>query len=134
MAFQQNYGYTARMTEETTGISDRPPVKDLSNFVYGVDENNTLQIEVAVNEQGKVVLFHNRPFKQEIAWFEFDLRTAKLDFILDDGEIRDAGFFVTKTMSKYMQNSHQILMILLDNDTGEAKEGNYIPLIIHKTE
>lgn len=115
-------------------ISDRPPVKDLSNFVYGVDEDNPLDIEVAVDETGKVVMFHNRVFKEEIAWFEFDLSTGKLDFILDNGDIRDAGFFVTKTMSKYMQNSHQILMILLDNDTGEAKEGNYIPLIIHKTE
>lgn len=121
------------MTEEPTGISDRPPVKDLSNFVYGVDENNSLDIEVAVNEEGKVVMFHNRPFKQDIGWFEFDLNTNKLDFILDDGEIRDAGFFVTKIMSKHMQNSHQILMILLDNDTGEAKEGNYVPLIIHTT-
>ena len=122
------------MTEDTHNeISDRPVVKDLSNFVYGVDEENHLDIEVAVNEVGKVVLFHNRPFKKDITWFEFDLNTGKLDFILDDGEIRDAGFFVTKTMSKYMQNSHQILMVLLDNDTGEAKEGNYIPLIIHTT-
>lgn len=132
MAFPKKYGYTAVMTEEPTSESSaQPPVKDLSNFVYGVDENNPLDIEVAVNESGKVVLFHNRPFKKDITWFEFDLGSGKLDFILDDGEIRDAGFYVTKTMSKYMQNSHQILMILLDNDTGEAKEGNYIPLIIH---
>ena len=119
------------MTDELPQISDRPPVKDLSNFVYGVDENNTLDIEVAVDPKGKVVVFHNRPFKKDIAWFEFDLGTSKLDFILDDGEIRDAGLYVTRTMGKYMQNSHQILMVLIDNETGEAKEGNYVPLIIH---
>jgi len=108
------------------------PVKDLSGFVYGVDENNPLDIEIAVNDVGKVVLFHNRVFKADISWFEFDLDTLKLTFVLDDGEIRDAGFYATKAMAKYMQNSHQILMVLLDDDTGEAKEGNYIPLIIHK--
>jgi hypothetical protein len=120
------------MTDELPQISDRPPVGDLSNFVYGVDEKNALDIEVAVDEKGKVVVFHNRPFKKDIAWFEFDLGTSKLDFILDDGDIRDAGLFVTSTMAKYMQNSHQILMVLIDNDSGAAKEGNYVPLIIHR--
>lgn len=110
----------------------KPPVKDLSGFVYGVDENNALDIEISVNEFGKVVLFHNRVFKSDISWFEFDLDTLKLTFVLDDGEIRDAGFYATKSMAKYMQNSHQILMVLLDDDTGEAKEGNYVPLIIHR--
>ena len=109
------------------------PVKDLSGFVLGVDENNSLDIEVAVNETGKVVLFHNRVFKSEISWFEFDLGTNKLTFVLDDGEIRDAGFYATPTMAKYMQNSHQILMILLDDETGEASEGAYVPLIIHRS-
>lgn len=120
-------------TPQDSSLSDRPPVKDLSGFVDGVDENHPLDIEVAVDEKGKVVLFHNRTFKNTISWFEFDLETGKLDFVLDDGEIRDAGFYVTKLMSKYMQNSHQILMVLLDDDTGEAKQGNYIPLIIHRS-
>ncbi len=123
------------MSDHQTPETDtgQPPVKDLSGFVYGVDENNPLDIEIAVNETGKVVLFHNRVFKSEISWFEFDLGTLKLTFVLDDGEIRDAGFYATKAMSKYMQNSHQILMVLLDDDTGEAKEGNYVPLIIHSS-
>lgn len=115
-----------------TGV-DKTPVKDLSGFVLGVDENNSLDIEVAVNEVGKVVLFHNRVFKSDISWFEFDLDTLKLTFVLDNGEIRDAGFFATAQMAKYMQNSHQILMVLLDNETGEASEGTYVPLIIHKS-
>lgn len=122
------------MNETPEQSADHSPVKDLSNFVLGVDENNHLDIEVAVDEKGKVVLFHNREFKEEISWFEFDLETAKLNFILNNGEIRDAEFYVTKKMSKYMQNSHQILMVLLDDDTGEAKEGQYVPLIIHRSE
>lgn len=120
------------MTDETPQTTSRPPVGNLTDFVYGVDENNHLDIEVAVNEKGKVVVFHNRPFKNDIAWFEFDLGTNKLDFILDDGDVRDAGLPLSKDVAKYMQNSHQILMVLLDNDTGEAKEGSYIPLIIRK--
>ncbi|MCC6598395.1 MAG: hypothetical protein IT559_06365 [Alphaproteobacteria bacterium] len=122
------------MTDELSQISDRPPVGNLTDFVYGVDETNHLDIEVAVNEKGKVVVFHNRPFKKEVTWFEFDLDTNRLDFILDDGDIRDAGLPLSQSVSKYMQNSHQILMVLLDQHTGEAKEGNYVPLIIHRKE
>lgn len=120
------------MTDELSQLSDRPPVGNLTDFVYGVDETHHLDIEVAVNEKGKVVVFHNRPFKRGVSWFEFDLGTNKLDFILDDGDVRDAGLPLSQDVAKYMQNSHQILMVLLDDNTGEAKEGNYIPLIIHK--
>lgn len=120
------------MTEDTQNeSSNRPPVGKLIDFVYGVDENNHLEIEVAIKEDGRVAVFHNRPFKEDIAWFEFDLGTNKLDFVLNDGDIRDVGVPLHDSVAKHMQNSHQILMVLMDNDTGEAKEGNYIPLIIH---
>ena len=120
------------MTETTDQNRERPPVGTLVDFVSGVDENNHLDIEVAVNETGKVVVFHNREFKKDISWFEFDLGNNRLDFILNDGEIRDAGLPLSKNVAKYMQNSHQILMVLLDNKTGEATEGQYVPLIIHQ--
>jgi len=121
------------MTEETQHeISDRPPVGTLVDFVYGVDDDNPLDIEVAVNEEGRVVIFHDKPFKVDLSWFEYDLETSKLDFVLDDGEIRDAGMRIAPQISKHMQNTHQILTILMDDSTGEPKEGKYIPLILHR--
>jgi hypothetical protein len=111
---------------------ERPQVGTLVDFVYGVDENNELQIDVAVREDGRCAVFYNKPFKSDISWLEFDLGTCMLDFVLDSGEIRDAGLPVTKTMSKNMQNTHQMLMVLIDDKTGEPKEGQYIPLIIHR--
>ena len=120
------------MTEAPTEIVDRPPVGKLIDFVNDVDENNHLEIEVAIKEDGKVVVFHNRSFKKDIAWFEFDLETNKLDFVLDDGQIRDVGVPLHQVVAKHMQNSHQILTVLMDNDTGDATEGNYVPLIIHR--
>lgn len=110
----------------------RPPVGNLTDFVEGVDENNPLNIEVSVDNKGKVVLFHDRRFINDVSWFEFDLGSYKLDFVLDDGEVRDAGLPLTKDVAKYMQNSHQILMVLMDIKTGQATKGNYVPLIIHR--
>jgi hypothetical protein len=121
------------MTEPQTPQMERPPVGNLTDFVVGINEHNRLDIEVAIKEGGSVVVFHSHPFKKEISWFEFDLKTNKLDFILDNGEVRDIGLPLRQNVAKHMQNAHQILMVLMDPKTGEAEKGNYIPLIIHSS-
>lgn len=121
------------MTEDQIIEPQRPPVGALVDFVYGVEEGNPLNIEIAVDGKGMVVVFHDKPFKNDLSWYEFDTETCKLDFIIDDGEVRDIGMPLAEQISKHMHNTHQILTVLLDDDTGEAKEGNYIPLIIHQS-
>lgn len=105
---------------------------NLTDFVYGATEESKLEIEVAVKDDGRCAIFHNKPFKNELSWLEFDLDTYKLDFVLDNGDVRDVGMPLTKDVSKNMQNSHQVLMILMDDETGQPKEGFYIPLILHR--
>lgn len=117
-------------TPQRTG--ERQTVGNLTDFVYKTDDADELEIEVAVKEDGKVAIFHNMPFKNDLSWLEFDLSTNMLNFILDDGDTRDTGISLYPQIAKNMQNSHQVLMILLDNNTGDAKEGYYIPLIIHQ--
>ena len=133
MVFRRKAFIVIDMTDETPQIIEHPPVGNLTDFVHGYGVDTPLDIDVAVDENGKVVVFHNLPFKKDIAWYEFDLATNKLDFVLDDGDIRHLGIPLTASMSRYMQNSHQILTVLLDNDTGEATAGKYIPLIVHRT-
>ncbi|MCB1783138.1 MAG: hypothetical protein KDI13_04020 [Alphaproteobacteria bacterium] len=120
------------MTKQTGQSEDLPQRGNLTDFVYGVDEDHKLMIEVAVKEDGKCAIFHNKPFRNDLSWLEFDLDTYELDFILDNGEIRNIGMPLTKAVSKNMQNSHQVLMVLMDDETGDAKEGHYVPLILHK--
>ena len=121
------------ITDDPHEISERPPVGNLTDFVEGITEDNRLDIEVAVKEDYRIVVFHSHPFKNPISWFEFDLGTNKLDFVLDDGDVRDIGLPLSKAVAKHMQNSHQILTVLMNPESGEAVEGNYIPLIIHRT-
>lgn len=119
------------MNETPEQYSEKPPAQSLRDFVY-IGKDEYLDIEVAVKEDGRVVVFHSHPFRNDLSWMEFDLGTNKLDFVLDGGDIRDVGMPLNAAVSKNMQNSHQILMVLLNPETGEAKEGNYVPLIIHK--
>jgi hypothetical protein len=121
------------MNETPAEYTERPPVGNLTDFVIGIDETNRLDIEVSVKQSGNVIVFHSHPFKQPIAWFEFDLTTNKLDFVLDSGDVRDFGFPLKPGVAKHMQNTHQILMVQMDPKTGEAQKGNYVPLIVHRT-
>lgn len=111
-----------------------PMTGNISDFVYGgASKENPLFMEISINEKMQVMLFHNKTFKNELSWLEFDLSTNALDFVLDDGDIRDIGISLSKDVSKYMQNTHQVLMVLMDDQTGDAKEGRYIPLIVHRS-
>lgn len=121
------------MMSEYVGQSEATkPIGNLTDFVYGATDDSKLEIEVFVKDDGKCVIFHNKAFKNQVSWLEFDLGTYKLDFVLDNGDVRDVGLPLPQTLSKNMQNSHQVLMVLMDEETGLAKEGTYIPLILHR--
>ncbi|MGB4107158.1 MAG: hypothetical protein WBK55_05110 [Alphaproteobacteria bacterium] len=121
------------MTEAYTPHIERPPVGNLTDFVVNDGNKKHLDIEVAIKEGAHVIVFHSHPFKKEVSWFEFDLRTNKLDFVIDNGDVRDIGLPLSKAVAVHMQNAHQILMVLMDPETGEASNGNYVPLIIHQS-
>ena len=120
------------MTPETTTSEPRKPVGNLTDFIEGADDKTPLDIEIAVQNDGKIAVFHNRRFKTPISWFEFDLDNSNLEFVMKNGEARNAGLPIPPQISKNMQNSHQILTILMDDESGEAEEAHFIPLIIHR--
>ena len=118
------------MTKKTSKNTGK--AGNVSDFVEGVTDDNPLYLEVAVNDIGKVIVYHDKIFKSDVAWFEFDLATNKLDFIMDDGDVRDIGMSLHQDLAKNMHNSHQVHLILIDKKTKEQKAANYVPLIIHQ--
>lgn len=108
------------------------PVGTLFDLVKDVKKGERLDIEVAIKDGGRVIVFHSHPFKQPLAWFEFNLGTRKLNFVLDDGQSRDTNLPIYENVAAHMQNAHQILTVQMDPQTGEAVMGDYVPLILHQ--
>ncbi len=52
---------------------------------------------------------------------------------MDNGDIRDFSIPIRPELARYMQNAFQVLMVLMDEDSGEPVEGDYVPLIIHRS-
>lgn len=105
---------------------------DPAIFASEIDDPD-FKLNLAVNEQARVVIFHNKPFRMKLSWLEFDLNKNRLDFVMNDGSIRNFGIPVSPDLSKYIQNAFQVLMVLLDEKTGEPEGGTYFPVIIHRT-
>lgn len=113
----------ADMTEKTT---------PQTAYNTGVNPDGKVKVELVVNDRAEAIIFHNKPFSKALSWLEYDMDRKKLDFVMDDGDIRNFGIPVHPELAKYMDNAFQVLMVLTDEKTGDAVEGDYFPLIIHR--
>lgn len=98
----------------------------------GIHPDEKVKVELVVNDRAEAMIFHNKPFSKALSWLEFDLDHKKLDFVMDDGDVRNFGIPVHPDLTKYMDNAFQVLMVLMDDKTGEPVEGDYYPLIVHR--
>lgn len=98
----------------------------------GVTPDGAVAAQLVVNDRAEAMVFHNKPFNTDLSWLEFDLDTRNLNFVMNDGDIRNFGIPVHPDLAKYMDNAFQVLVVLMDKDTGEPMEGEYYPLIIHR--
>jgi hypothetical protein len=105
--------------------------KDKSQNAVNKGSDGDLKVELVVNEKAEATIFYNMPFKKTPSWFEYDLDDSRLDFIMNDGDVRDFGVPVDPSLNKYLQNAFQILMVLKGDKEEEQSEG-YLPLIIHR--
>ncbi len=113
-------------------MMDQPPAQQEFNKGHAPDDRD-MKVELAVNDRAEAIVFHSKHFTYPLAWLEFDLDSNRLDFILKNGELRNFGIPVRPDLAKYMQNAFQILMVYMDEKTGEPIEGGYFPLMIHRS-
>lgn len=97
----------------------------------GRHPDNDIAIKLIVGNDAAIYIFHDKPFTKSLSWLEFDLNRSSLDFIMDDGDIRNFGIPVDPTLKPYMQNVHSVGVVLaerLENVIG----GEVLPLIVHR--
>jgi hypothetical protein len=90
-----------------------------------------MKLDCFVSENADVCVFHDKPFSKTLSWIEYDTRTSKLDFIMEDGDTRNFGIPVDRKLSAYFHNAHIISIIQLNPATKDVENGMDLPLIIH---
>lgn len=99
----------------------------------GMHPGLQLKAELVVNDRAEAMVLHDKPFEKDLSWLEYDLDSGRLEFIMEDGDIRDFGFSVDPKLEKYLQNAYHVLMVRMDAASGEYEEEESLPLIIHRT-
>ncbi len=96
----------------------------------GLGADIDMGVYFVVGDGPEAVVFHDQPFSKPLSWIEYDIETSRLDFILEDGDIRNFGIPIDRKFNVYMQNLHTISVVR--QDAGECVEGYKFPLIVHR--
>ncbi len=116
-----------------TTLADQYTASQDSAFFASEADDPGFKVNLAVNNEARVLIFINKSFRKKMSWLEFDLNHNRLDFVMNNGDVRNFGVAVEPELVKYMKNSYQVMMILINEETGEPEDGKYYPLIIHRT-
>lgn len=83
-----------------------------------------------LGDMGTMFIIHDRPFTKTLSWIEYNITTSRLDFVMEDGDLRNFGIPVDPKFGAYIQNSHTIPVAQMVN--GKVVAGHEFPLITHR--
>lgn len=94
-------------------------------------EIGDIKIELYVNDRGECFLFHNKAFPYELELVEYNRVTGCVDFVIPGGFRKDFGIPLNTKLLPYLKkNKGKILIVLINEETGEPISGDYYPLMI----
>lgn len=105
---------------------------DLYNEKHPIGGDQSLQLELSVGDGAKVALFHNKPFEADLSWLEYHSDERHLKMIMENGNIKSFPNPVPIHFSVQIENAHQVLMVLVDDFSGEPVAGGYFPLVVRR--
>jgi len=106
-------------------------VGNLMDFVDSRLGDSPLNVEITIDDNtNKILIFHNKPFTTRINCFEYNMKSSELFFVMQGGEKRNMGAPLSKIFTPYLHNAHHILTIEMNDETGDANRGEYIPLLL----
>lgn len=77
------------------------------------DLTSKMLIDIAVNKNSDVWVFHDKPFPELLQWAEYDIDDGRLVFITKGGMINDFGLEIQPLMRKYLRKADTIDIILV---------------------
>jgi hypothetical protein len=90
-----------------------------------------MRLEIVVNERSEAFLFHDKPFPEKLKRIEIHRLAGSLELVFDNGRVRDFGMPVDDRLLRYFENADRILVVEMNEKTGEPVEGDYYPAVIY---
>ena len=105
-------------------------VGNIADF-FDLDGKESVDIEIATNTEGKIVVFHNRHLKVGLKRIEYFVEEAQFIFLQEDGtHRRPAGLPIKSDVENNLLKGSEVLFVYLDDSTRNTVEGLKYPLKI----
>lgn len=93
------------------------------------NSDKLMEVDLYIHDAGDINIFHNQRFQNTLSWIEYDINNGRIDFIMEDGDLRNFGIPVDPKAGPYLQNTHLISVVLMNGAT--PIEEQFVPLITH---
>lgn len=93
------------------------------------EQTEDIEAFLLLDNPNEAYIFHELPFGATLSWLEYDIDSGRIDFIMEDGDIRNFGIPVSKEIGAYLQNIHLICVALKNG--GNVLSEIDLPLIVH---
>ncbi len=95
------------------------------------DLTEEMLVDIAVNKDSDVWVFHNEPFPGVLEWAEYDMEEEKLTFITKQGRLNDLGIEIKPLMSKYLRKAKSVTAYLVNDK--KLHDFIEVPLLVRTT-
>lgn len=92
------------------------------------DAAATMNIDVAVNDDGQVWVIHDKPFPSYLEWIEFDTDTRMMSFVTAQGKIQDLGMEIHAPMDEYLCEAKKVCVVMVRNNA--VRDMGFVPLTV----
>lgn len=89
-----------------------------------------LAITVFVTSKSEVCVFHDKPFSKPVSWLEYNPDTNIIEFMTDDGEVRNFGIPLPEKYRAAVAASKIVYVIHKNPLTKKVLGGKDVPLVI----
>lgn len=109
---------------DASAMTNRPirPIPGTTNAAgYAVTDSplwpaaaGRMKIDVAVGEDCKVWVVHDKPFPEYLEWIEFDVPSGRMTFITKGGKLQDLGLTIHPPMDSYVAQARDVRTVWVD--------------------
>lgn len=93
-----------------------PPLEELPILP---DMSASMDLDLAIDDNGEVYVFHTKPFPEPIGWAEYNAATSRLSFVSEEGRIQESGLEVYPHMGEKVLQASRLFAIYVEN--GQVK-------------
>lgn len=87
-----------------------------------------MKIDVAVNEDSKIWVIHDKPFPDYLEWVEFDKEAGVLTFVTATGKIQDLGMQIHAPMDDFLAQAGEVCVLMVRD--GQVRDMGRVPLTV----